>query len=83
MTILCLCRQAHHCKPIPGYSEAFRNLGIEFWCADNSIAFDAPLNGVLRSCPRAPSAIFHRESAYPLFPIGLEHSEIPTMCFHP
>jgi hypothetical protein len=42
MTILCLCREAHHCKPIPGYSEAFRNLGIEFWCADNSIAFDAP-----------------------------------------
>jgi hypothetical protein len=42
-----------------------------------------PLNGVLRSCPHAPSAIFHRESAHPLFPIGLEHSEIPMMCFHP
>ena len=31
----------------------------------------------------APSAIFHFESAHPLFPIGLERSEIPTVCFHP
>ena len=83
MTILCLCREEHHWKLIPGYADAFRRRGIEFLCADDSIPFDAPLENVLRTCPSTPSAIFHFESAHPLFPVGLEHSEIPTVCFHP
>ena len=83
MTILCLCREEHHWKLIPGYAEAFRARGIEFFCVSDSIAFDAPLTDVLRTCPNPPSAIFHFESAHPLFPIGLERSEIPTVCFHP
>jgi hypothetical protein len=83
MTILCLCREEHHWKLIPGYAEAFRRRGIEFLCADDSIPFDASLEDVLRACPKTPSAIFHFESAHPLFPIGLERSEIPTVCFHP
>ena len=83
MTILCLCREEHHWKLIPGYAEAFRRRGIEFFCVDDSIPFDAPLADVLRTCPAAPSAIFHFESAHPLLPIGLERSEIPTVCFHP
>jgi Glycosyl transferases group 1 len=83
MTILCLCREQHHWKLIPGYANAFRRRSIDFFCADDSIPFDAPLEVVLRTCPTTPSAIFHFESAHPLFPIGLEHSEIPTVCFHP
>ena len=83
MTILCLCREEHHWKLIPGYAAAFRRRGIDFFCVDDSILFDAPLDDVLRICPTTPSAIFHFESAHPLFPIGLEHSEIPTVCFHP
>jgi len=83
MTILCLCREQHHWKLIPGYADAFRRRGIDFFCVDDSIPFDAPLEVVLRTCPTTPSAIFHFESAHPLFPIGLEHSEIPTVCFHP
>jgi hypothetical protein len=83
MTILCLCREQHHWKLIPGYADAFRRRGIEFFCVDDAVPFDAPLEEVLRTCPRAPSAIFHFESAHPLFPIGLERSEIPTLCFHP
>lgn len=82
MTILCLCREEHHWKLIPGYAEAFRRRGIEFFCVDDSIPFDASLEDVLRTCPKTPSAIFHFESAHPLFPIGLERSEIPTVCFH-
>src|SRR5579859_3266405 len=83
MTILCLCREEHHWKLIPGYADAFRRRGIEFFCVSDSIRFDAPLVEVLRTCPNAPSAIFHFESAHPLFPIGLEKSQIPTVCFHP
>ena len=83
MTILCLCREEHHWKLIPGYAEAFRRRGIEFFCAEDSIPFDASLDDVLRQCSNPPSAIFHFESAHPLFPIGLERAEIPTMCFHP
>ena len=83
MTILCLCREEHHWKLIPGYADAFRRRGIEFFCVDDSIPFDAPLEDVLRACPKSPTAIFHFESAHPLFPIGLERSEIPTVCFHP
>ena len=83
LTILCLCREEHHWKLIPGYAAAFRRRGIDFFCVDESIPFDAPLDDVLRTCPTTPSAIFHFESAHPLFPIGLERSQIPTMCFHP
>src|SRR5438105_7383424 len=83
MTILCLCREEHHWKLIPGYADAFRRRGIDFFCVDESIPFDASLDEVLRTCPTTPSAIFHFESAHPLFPIGLERSQIPTMCFHP
>ena len=83
MTILCLCREQHHWKLIPGYADAFRRHGIEFFCVDDSIPFDAPLEDVLQTCPGTPSTIFHFESAHPLFPIGLERSEIPTVCFHP
>src|ERR1700719_2859863 len=83
MTILCLCREQHHWKLIPGYAEAFRLRGIEFFCVDDSIPFDASLEDVLSACPSRPSAIFHFESAHPLFAIGLEHSKVPTVCFHP
>ena len=83
MTILCLCREQHHWKLIPGYADAFRRRGIEFFCVDDSIPFDAPLEDVLQTCPGTPSSIFHFESAHPLFPIGLERCEIPTVCFHP
>jgi len=58
MTILCLCRQQHHWKLIPGYADAFRRRGIEFFGVDDSIPFDAPLEDVLRTCPIPPSAIF-------------------------
>jgi hypothetical protein len=82
MTILCLCREVHHWKLIPGYAEAFRRRGTEFFCLEDSVPFDARLHEVLRRCPKTPSAIFHFESAHPLFPIGLQRSEIPTVCFH-
>jgi hypothetical protein len=83
MTILCLCREEHDWKLIPGYAEAFRRRGIDFFCAPETIPFDAPLDEVLRVCPETPTAILHFESAHPLLPIGLERSEIPTVCFHP
>jgi hypothetical protein len=83
MTILCLCGEQHHWKLIPGYANAFRRRRIDFFCGDDSIPFDASLEDVLSACPAPPSAIFHFESAHPLFPIGLEHSKVPTVCFHP
>jgi hypothetical protein len=83
MMILCLCREEHDWKMIPAYADAFRRRGVDFFCVENSIPFDAPLDDILRTCPRTPSAIFHFESAHSLFPIGLEGSEIPTVCFHP
>jgi hypothetical protein len=83
MTILCLCREEHHWKLIPGYAAAFRRRGIDFVCVDDSLPFDAPLEEVLRSCPDPPSAVFHFESAHPLLPMGLEKSGVPTICFHP
>ena len=83
MTILCLCREEHDWKMIPAYADAFRRHGSEFFCVNDSIPFDASLEDVLRTCPNTPSAIFHFESAHPLFPTGLERSEIPTVCFHP
>jgi len=43
MTILCLCREQHPWKLIPGYADAFRRRGIKFFCVDDSIPFDAPL----------------------------------------
>src|SRR5215470_9734555 len=83
MTILCLCREQHHWKLIPGYADALRRRGIEFFCVHDAIPFDAPLEEVLESCPSLPSAIFHFESAHPLFPVGLEKAPVPTVCFHP
>lgn len=83
MTILCLCREEHDWKMIPAYADAFRRQGTEFFCVNDSIPFDASLEDVLCACPNTPSAIFHFESAHPLFPTGLERSEIPTVCFHP
>jgi len=67
MTILCLGREQYHWKLIPGYADAFRRRGIEFFCVDDSIPFDAPREDVLQTCPGTPSAIFHFESAHPLF----------------
>jgi hypothetical protein len=66
LSILCLCREQHHAKLIPGYAKAFRRRGIDFFCVDDSIPFDASLEKVLSACPSAPSAIFHSESAHPL-----------------
>src|SRR5262249_25693829 len=83
MTILCLCREEHHWKLIPGYADAFRRRGINFVCVDDAIPLDATLDEVVRRSRTAPSVIFHFESAHPLFPIGLEKSEVPTVCFHP
>ena len=83
MTILCLCREEHHWKLIPGYADAFRRHEIGFVCVDDTIPFDADLDEIVRRSGATPSAIFHFESAYPLFPIGLEKSEVPTVCFHP
>jgi len=83
MTILCLCREEHHWKLIPGYAAAFRRLGTGFATVADSVPFDAPLEEVLRGCPDAPSAIFHFESAHPLFPTGIEAAPVPTVCFHP
>jgi len=83
MTILCLCREEHHWKLIPGYAAAFRRRGAEFVCVDDAIPPDATLEEVVRRSGTAPSAIFHFESAHPLFPIGLEKSRVPTVCFHP
>src|SRR5258707_6006094 len=82
MMILCLCLEEHEWKLIPAYADAFRRRGIQFFCVDDAIPFDASLDDVLRTCPDKPSAILHFESAHPLFPIGLERSEIPTVCFH-
>src|SRR5215467_10418259 len=83
MTILCLCREEHDWKLIPGYAAAFRRLGVEFLCADPRLAFDVSLEEVLGSTAQPPSYIFHFESDHPLLPIGLEHSPVPTICFHP
>jgi predicted NodU family carbamoyl transferase len=69
MTILCLCREQHHWKLAPGYADAFRRRGIEFFRVDDSIPFDASLEDVLQTCPGTPSTIFHFESAHPPFMI--------------
>jgi len=81
MTILCLCREEHHWKLIPGYAAAFRARGIEFVCVGQEFAPDAQLEAILRVCPARPSAILHFESVWPLLPQGLLQSEIPTVCF--
>src|SRR6266700_4644031 len=81
MTILCLCREEHHWKLIPGYAAAFRARGIEFVCVGEAVSLDSRLNEILRDCPERPSAIFHFESAWPFLPRGLVQSEIPTVCF--
>ena len=83
MTILCLCREEHDWKLIPGYADALRRRGIELFCGSGSISLDATLYEVLRTRPDPPSASFHFESAHPLFPTGLEKSQIPTIPFSP
>ena len=80
-TILCLCREEHHWKLIPGYAAAFRARGVEFVCVGEELSLDDPLETILRACPEPPSAIFHFESVWPLLPQGLLQSEIPTVCF--
>ena len=83
MTILCLCREEPDWKLIPGYADAFRRRGMEFFCVSGSLSLDATLDEVLRTRPDPPSATFHFESAHSLFPTGLEKSQIPTIRFHP
>jgi len=80
MLVLCLCREKYHWTVIPGYAAAFRRRGFEFLCADD-LPFDAPLEGFLRLCPQPPSLILHFESGRPVLPLGLERSEVPTVCF--
>lgn len=81
MTVLCLCREEDHWKLIPGYAEAFRARGTDFFCVPHSLPLDAPIEDVLAACPSRPSAILHFESEFPLFPTGLERSPVPTVCF--
>jgi hypothetical protein len=81
ITILCLCREKHHWKLIPGYAAAFRARGIEFVYADEDIPLDSPLEEILQRLPIRPSYIFHFESVWPLLPQGLERSNIPTVRF--
>jgi predicted NodU family carbamoyl transferase len=85
MTILGLCREQHHWKPLPGYADALCRRGIECFCVDDSIPFDAPLEDVLQTSPGTPSTIFHFESAHPPFLILTplvrpeKHSVIPSV----
>jgi len=83
MLILCLCPESYHWKLIPGYASAFRRRNIQFFCIDDTLPFDIHIDKILKLCPEQPSWIFHFESALPLLPLGLEHSSIPTVCFHP
>jgi hypothetical protein len=80
--ILCLCPENYHWKLIPGYAAAFRRRGFEFFCIQDTLPFDVPLDEILKLSPGRPSWIFHFESALPLLPQGLESSPIPTVCFH-
>jgi hypothetical protein len=66
---------------IPGYAAAFRRQGIEFFCAGDDVPPDAQLEDFLRLCPERPSCVLHFESGHPVLPLGLERSEIPTVCF--
>ena len=81
MSVLCLCLERYHYLVIPGYAAAFRRRGIEFFCAGDELPPDAPLEEYLRACPERPSFILHFESGHPVLPLGLERSEIPTVCF--
>jgi hypothetical protein len=81
MTVLCLCQEDNHRKLIPGYANAFRARGVPFLCVGSDLPFDCSLKGILRNYPEKPSWILHFESDFPLLPDGLEHSDIPTMCF--
>lgn len=81
MTVLCLCQEDNHRKLIPGYASAFRARGISFLCVGSDLPFDCSLEEILRTYPERPSCIFHFESDFPLLPDGLEHSDIPTVCF--
>jgi hypothetical protein len=80
MAVVCLCRERYHWLLIPGYAAAFRRRGIEFFCA-NDVPFDTELEEILRQCPERPSYVLHFESGRPILPLGLERSEIPTVCF--
>jgi hypothetical protein len=81
MVILSLCREEHHWKLIPGYAVAFRRRGIHLHSIEGPLAFDTPLEDLVRQCPAKPSWIFQFDSDYPLLPWGLAASEIPTVCF--
>jgi hypothetical protein len=81
MTILCLCREKHHWKLIPGYAAAFRARGFEFVYTDEDIPLNSSLEEILQRFATRPSYIFHFESVWPLLPQGLEHSDIPTVRF--
>ena len=81
MTILCLCQEDNHRKLIPGYAQAFRARGIQFHCVDWFPPFDSPLEDLLAHFPERPSYIFQFESVLPLMPDGLQHTDIPTVCF--
>jgi hypothetical protein len=81
MLILCLCNESNHWKLLPGYAAAFRRRGIEFFCIQDTLPLDIPLEEILNLCPRRPTWIFHFESNLPLLPQGLEGSPIPTVCF--
>lgn len=81
MLILSLCREEDHSKLIPGYAEAFRRRGIEFFCPDETILPNAPLDEFLRGCPQSPDWIFHFECRRPILPEGILKSQIPTVYF--
>jgi hypothetical protein len=44
MTILCLCREEHDWKMIPAYADAFRSHGVDFFCVNDAIPFEASLD---------------------------------------
>ena len=81
VTILCLCQEDNHRKLLPAYAARFRAQGMQFVCVSWSPPFDSSLREILSASPVKPDYIFHFESDFPLLPIGLEKSDVPTVCF--
>ncbi len=81
MTILVLCREDNLCNALADYARAFRRAGVQLVCAPRGFPLNGDLRELLRLCPETPVLILHPESDFPLMPLGITETEIPTACF--
>ena len=79
LNILCLAPEDSSLMMLPSYASAFRRRDVGFHFLDWSVPLDTSLDAILASLSFTPDYFFLPDSGFPLLPLGLAQSAIPTI----